>query len=136
MKKLLLLFIMIIPFATIGFGQNWIQKFKLESSDGQNGDNHGISTAISGDYIIVGAWHEDHDGTGGNPLSEAGAAYIYHYNSSTDEWVEEAKIVAADREIGDWFGISVDISGTYAVVGAVEKLTSISRPGRLLPTVD
>ena len=61
MKKLLLLFILSILFANIGYSQNWIQNFKLESSDRQDGDNHGISTVISGDYVIAGAWHEDHD---------------------------------------------------------------------------
>jgi len=106
---------------SFGYGQSWEQKEKLEASDQQSDDNHGISVAISGDYMITGAWHEDHDATGGSPLSNAGAAYIYKYNSGTDTWEQEAKLVAADREIGDWFGISVDISDTYAVIGAVEE---------------
>lgn len=120
MKKLLQC-ILVFTFITLGYGQEWEESYKVEATDQQAGDNHAISVAKSGDYIIAGAWHEDHDETGGNPLSDAGAAYIYHYNAGTDEWVHEAKLVAADREIGDWFGISVDISGTYAVIGAVEE---------------
>lgn len=119
--KTLLRIILLITFISTGFSQDWQQSVKLESLDQQSDDNHAISVAISGDYIITGAWHEDHNGTGGDPLSNAGAAYIYHYNSTTDEWTQEAKLLAADREIGDWFGISVDISGTYAVIGAVEE---------------
>ena len=119
--KTLLQLTFLIAFVITGNGQTWEQKVKLESLDQQSDDNHAISVAKSGDYIITGAWHEDHDGAGGNPLSNAGAAYIYHYSSTTNEWTQEAKLVPADREIGDWFGISVDISGTYAVIGAVEE---------------
>ncbi|NND64247.1 MAG: hypothetical protein HKN48_13745, partial [Flavobacteriaceae bacterium] len=117
---------LILLFASIGFcltsqGQNFTEIVKLESDDQQSDDNHGISVAISGNYIISGAWHEDHDGNGANPLNNAGAAYIYRYNSTSDDWTQEAKLVPADREAFDAFGISVDISGTYAVIGAVEK---------------
>jgi hypothetical protein len=121
MKKTLPLAILLFNFVISGYSQNWQQNLKLESSDQQIDDNHAISVAKSGDYIIAGAWHHDLNGTGGDPLSNAGAAYIYHYDSSTETWYQEAKLLAADRELGDWFGISVDISGTYAVIGAVEK---------------
>lgn len=121
MKKSIFLLALSASVFVTGFGQDWTELVKLESSDQEGEDNHGIAVALSGDYIISGAWHEDHDGTGGSPLADAGAAYIYHYSSSSDTWSQEAKLVAADREIGDWFGISADISGTYAVVGAVEE---------------
>ncbi len=118
MKKLILQLTFLLVFAITGFAQNWSQLAKLDASDQEPDDNHAISVAISGDYAIAGAWHEDHDASGANSLNNAGSAYIYHYNSSTKEWTEEAKLVAADREAGDEFGIAVAISGTYAVVGA------------------
>jgi hypothetical protein len=121
MKNTLLLVILIFTFVNEGYSQNWQENVKLESLDQQSDDNHGIAVAKSGDYIITGAWHHDLNGTGGDPLSNAGAAYIYHYDSTTDSWTQEAKLLAADRELGDAFGISVDISGTYAVIGAVEE---------------
>ena len=34
-------------------------------------------------------------------------------------WAEEAKLLASDRATDDQFGVSVSISGDYAVVGAV-----------------
>lgn len=120
MKTLVLCSLLIFGI-NLGFTQSWEQKVKLEATDQDSDDNLAIAVAKSGDYMIAGAWHEDHDGTGGEPLSNAGSAYIYRYNSGTDEWTQEAKLVAADREIDDWFGISVDISGTYAVVGAVQE---------------
>ena len=124
MKKFLLQIILGLIFTFSGNGQNWSQLVKLESSDQQSDDNHAISVAISGDYAIAGAWHHDLDGSGSNSINNAGAAYIYHYDSDADEWSEDAKLLASDREAGDVFGISVDISGTYAVVGAVEQNAS------------
>ncbi len=121
MKNKLLLLILLSTFAFSVSGQNWTEKQKLQSLDQQTDDNLGIAVAISGDYVISGAWHHDLDGAGGNQMSNAGAAYIYHYDTSSDTWTEEAKLLAADREAGDWFGVSVDISGTYAVIGAVEE---------------
>jgi len=117
MKKILQL--IIITFTFIGYGQNWTELIKLEPSDQNSDDNHAISAAISGDFAIAGAWHQNFAGGGSANLNDAGAAYIYHYNSTTEVWEEEAKLVAADREAGDEFGISVDISGTFAVIGAV-----------------
>jgi len=43
--------------------------------DAQAGDQFGVSVAIGGDYAIVGAQFED--GGTGDPLINAGAAYIF-----------------------------------------------------------
>ena len=89
---------------------------KIVASDRGDGDYFGNSVAISGDYVIVSAYQEDHDTTGGNPLSDAGSAYIFKNNAGT--WSEVQKIVASDRGASDWFGRSVAISGDYTIVGA------------------
>jgi hypothetical protein len=39
-------------------------------------------------------------------------------NSGTDDWTQQAKLIASDGEINDKFGISVSINGDYAFVGA------------------
>jgi hypothetical protein len=44
---------------------------KLTASDAENGDRFGISVAISGDYVVVGAYYEDGVGT------DRGAVYIF-----------------------------------------------------------
>jgi len=121
MKNRLLPLILFLLVVNSGVGQNWSQLVKLEPSDQQSDDNHAISVAISGDYAIVGTWHHDFDGSGENNLANAGTAYIYKFDSETESWSEQAKLLAADREAGDVFGISVDISSTYAVIGAVER---------------
>ena len=92
-------------------GSSWTQEAKLRASDPQAGDIFGYSVSISGDYAIVGAVFEDAGG------SNAGAAYIFKRSGTS--WVEETKLLASDADAGDQFGVSVSISGDYAIVGAV-----------------
>ncbi len=97
----------------------WTEVQKIVSSDRSVDDEFGFSVAISGDFVIVGAYYEDHDATGGAFLVDAGAAYIFKNNDGT--WAEVQKIVASDRGVGDVFGHSVAISGDYAIVGAFRE---------------
>lgn len=94
----------------------WVQVQKIVASDRQENDHFGISVAISGDYIVVGAYWEDHNVAGGDSLTYAGSAYIFKNNSGT--WSEVQKIVASDRDASDYFGCDVAISGDYILVGA------------------
>lgn len=87
----------------------WVEQAKLEASDGGVGDQFGISVAISGDRIVVGARGDDDNGT------DAGAAYVYEADGNGG-WTE-TKLLASDLEAG-WFGHSVAISGDRIVVGA------------------
>ena len=48
-------------------------------------------------------------------------AYIFERNTSTGQWKETQKIVASDRGSDDWFGISVSLSGDFAIVGAYRE---------------
>ena len=52
-------------------GTSWSQQAKLTASDGAANDYFGISIAISGNYIVAGAYGEDDKG------SNAGAAYFF-----------------------------------------------------------
>lgn len=96
-------------------GNNWQEVKKLVASDRASMDYFGSSVSISGNYIIVGAWGEDEDASGGNTMSQAGSAYIFERIGGT--WVEVQKIVPSDRTFSDRFGRSVAISGDYAIVG-------------------
>jgi len=89
---------------------------KLVATDRAEGDQFGICIDIDGNYAIVGADCQDKDASGGNMLTEAGAAYIYYYDGNN--WNQQAKLVASDRAISDYFGSSVSISGDVAIVGA------------------
>jgi hypothetical protein len=94
----------------------WVQKASLRASDAQAYDNFGDSVAISGSYAIVGAPLED--GGNGNPVSNAGAAYIFE-RSSSGTWSQKAILHASDMTDSASFGIEVAISGSYAVVATL-----------------
>ena len=96
---------------------SWIQKQKIVASDREADDEFGRSVAISGNYAIVGAYNEDHDSSGNVGLGDAGSAYIFERDTD-GSWIQKQKIVASDREADDRFGISVAISGNYAIMGA------------------
>ena len=95
---------------------NWVQTQKLFNSDQDDYDRFGWSIDIHGDFMIVGAYGEDHDTTNSNSLSKAGAAYIFQNINGT--WTEMQKLVASDRDADDEFGWSVSIYDSTAVVGA------------------
>ncbi len=91
-------------------GSTWTQQAKLTASDAAEADEFGVSVSISGDYAIVGAYVDDDDGSG------SGSAYIF--NRSGSIWTQQAKLTALDGAAFDFFGVSVSISGDYAIVGA------------------
>ncbi len=95
----------------------FVQRRILRAADAQIDDNFGISAAVSGDTAIVAAWFED--GGPGDPLSLAGAAYVFERNhGGVDNWGEVAKLTASDAAADSWYGVSVAIDGDTAVVGA------------------
>ncbi|WP_298609480.1 FG-GAP repeat protein, partial [uncultured Spirosoma sp.] len=100
----------------------WSQIQKLVASDRAIVDQFGWSVGISGSLIVVGAFQEDEDASGGNTLSAAGSAYVFSQNQGgTDNWGQVKKLVASDRAAGDYFGWSVGISGSQIVVGAYQE---------------
>ena len=93
---------------------NWEEKQKLHASDAQMGDEFGVSVSISDNVAIVGAYRDD--GCEGDPLDNAGAAYVFQLVDG--EWVEHQKLTASDAQASDNFGYSVSTSGDVAIVGA------------------
>jgi uncharacterized protein (TIGR03437 family) len=92
-------------------GGTWTKQQKLTADDGEVRDSLGISAAVSGDTIVLGA---DTDKIGENIIQ--GSAYVFARSGAT--WTQQQKLTAADGELGDQFGSSVAISGTTVVVGA------------------
>lgn len=103
--------------------ENWGLVKKLVAADRKGSDQFGYSVAISGEYAIVGAKLQDYDVDGAsNYMVNTGAAYIFKKDQGgTDNWGQVRKLVAADRYITDEFGVSVAISGGYAIVGARQE---------------
>ncbi|MEZ5028016.1 MAG: hypothetical protein R2765_04440 [Ferruginibacter sp.] len=89
----------------------WIKMQKITDAAGTSSDYFGSSVSISGNYAIVGAPSDD---VGVN--LDQGSASIYQYNGIN--WLLMQKITDADGAADDNFGISVSISGNYAIVGS------------------
>jgi hypothetical protein len=91
-------------------GSTWSQQAELTASDGVAGDYFGYSVAISGSTVVIGAYGKN---------SGAGAAYVFGRSGTT--WTQQAELTAADGGAPDFFGVSVGISGSTAIVGAYNK---------------
>ena len=97
----------------------WSQQAKLTASDGAGGDEFGISVAVDGDTVVVGAR--------GN-ISKTGAIYVFTKPSDGD-WtstITETKLTATGGAADDLFGASVALYGeSTIVVGAPGDQTSV-----------
>ncbi len=90
----------------------WVEDARLLPVDGEAFDLFGVSVAIRGGTILVGATGDD------DAEADAGAAYVYRLDPDTGTWGFEQKLTAADASMGAAFGSSVSVSGGAAVVGA------------------
>jgi len=91
-------------------GTTWTQQAKLTASDGAANDWFGLSVAISGNTVVVGANLDDDNGTA------SGSAYVFTLTGTA--WTQQAKLTASDGAGFDQFGYSVAIAGNTIVVGA------------------
>ena len=92
-------------------GGSWIETQRLTASDGVADDLFGVSVAISGSTIVLGA-----QGSNINGEAAQGAAYVFERRGG--DWVQTQKLIASDGATGDLFGGLAAISGSIVVVGA------------------
>lgn len=108
-------------------GGSWTQQAYLKPpavGTSQAGDEFGISVAVSGDTVVVGAHQEDSSTllgvtTPNDSVSNSGAAYVY--TRAAGVWTSQAYLkpkAVGTTQLGDKFGGSVAISGDSVVVGA------------------
>ncbi len=93
-------------------GTSWTQQQKLIASDGAAGDRFGISLAMSGSKLIVGASGVDLN----SDNNGEGSAYIFELAGNV--WNQEQKIHLAPEVQFPSFGRSVAIDGETILVGA------------------
>jgi nucleoside-specific outer membrane channel protein Tsx len=96
-------------------GTSWSQQAELTASDGAEGDQFGVSVAVSGGTALIAA-----DGSN----SSQGAAYVFVRSGTS--WSQQAKLTASDGAGGDRFGVSVAVSGGTAVIGANQHTVGIN----------
>ena len=87
----------------------WIEKHRLNASDGSEGDKFGKTLSVFDNTLVVGAPYHDVNGT------DSGAAYVFVRDFS-DEWNEETKLIASDGASSDNFGWSVGVGVDIAIV--------------------
>ena len=80
----------------------------------------GVSVAMDGDILVVGASRENFTDTNDPSINinNAGAAYIY--TRVANEWTRAAKLTASRPVDGARFGESVAVDGDTVVVGALQ----------------
>lgn len=99
-------------------GTSWSQQATLESSDVQGNDQFGYSVAINSNGTIAAVGALGEDGGAGDPLSAAGAAYIFTRSGTT--WSQQVKLTASNAGAADQLGQTIDIdeAGEYLLVSA------------------
>jgi hypothetical protein len=118
-------------------GRTWRQAAYVKAPNTGAGDAFGYSVALSGDgaTLAVGAPVEDSAATGvggnaaDNSADAAGAVYVLARSGST--WRHQAYVKASNTEAGDFFGVSVALSGDGATlaVGALYEASAATGVG-------
>jgi hypothetical protein len=89
----------------------WSQQQKLTPDAGSTGlMGFGVSVAIDGNTILVGAHGDDH------MADNAGAAYVYSWSGAT--WSQQDKLFSPDPIAAEEFGAHVSLDGNTIAVGA------------------
>lgn len=121
-------------------GSDWSQAAYIKSSNTDNGDWFGWSTALSGDggALVVGAVGEASGAAGingdqgDNSTHSAGAAYLFRFDGF--EWIQRSYVKASNADVQDEFGGSVALSadGESLAIGAYGEAGSASgiNPGQ------
>jgi hypothetical protein len=106
-------------------GAIWSQQAYLKASNTEASDDFGVSVAIDGDTVVVGAQWEDSNATGvngnqgDNLAADSGATYVFTRGGTT--WSQQAYLKASNTNESDNFGASVAIDGDTLMVGAVSE---------------
>ncbi len=93
-------------------GVVWDEGVKLTASDGNSYDNFGISVAVDGNTLVIGASGDDDNG------ADSGSVYVFTRDPDSGVWSQAAKLTASDGEALDYLGHSVAVSGDTVLVGA------------------
>ncbi|MGH3430532.1 MAG: FG-GAP repeat protein, partial [Mycobacteriales bacterium] len=87
----------------------WVQEAELIASDGEKFECFGVSAAVDGTTVVVGAPCHI---VGSN--QSQGAAYVFV--QSGEKWTQQAELITSDGAANDQFGSFVAVSGSTVVV--------------------
>ncbi|PCI07764.1 hypothetical protein COB72_09600 [bacterium] len=94
-------------------GGAWVEQAKLVPTNVSNLAFFGSSVALGTDVVAIGAWND-------NSVSiAAGSAFLFTTNDDGITWTEQAKIIANDSAVNNYFGeVSISEDDNTVVVGA------------------
>ncbi|MEP7337170.1 MAG: putative Ig domain-containing protein, partial [Acidobacteriota bacterium] len=90
-----------------------VQQQRLAAADGVDNDQFGTAVALNGNTAVVSVTQDSHGNQSG-----LGAVYVFVRNGAT--WTQQAKLLAGDGAVGDYFGQALALSGDTLAVGAPE----------------
>ena len=88
----------------------WEFKQKLLAPDGVAGDGFGIAIEPDNNYLYIGSYFDDDNGT------NSGSVYVFHYNQ--ENWEYFSKFSPDDSDESDAFGASISVFQDEILVGA------------------
>ncbi|HSN84954.1 MAG TPA: FG-GAP repeat protein, partial [Polyangiales bacterium] len=95
----------------------WVEQQKLVAADGVAGDRFGVSVAIDGNTIVIGAERDDPNDASCTGSCDHGSAYVF-VRDAFGVWTQQAKLTAGDAASSDTFGCAVAVSGDTALIGS------------------
>ncbi len=95
--------------------ETWAEHQKIVASDREYSDGFGLSLAIEGNTMLVGAPYEGQNSETGQ--SDFGAVYVFELNETSGYWEEFQKLRASDYSVDDNFGVSISIFSNYLAIG-------------------
>jgi hypothetical protein len=108
-------------------GSVWTEEAYLKASNTQLSHRFGVSVAVYGDTIAVGASQDSsssvtiNSGDTDTSAAKAGAVFIFVRNSGTGQWSQQAYIKPFNTGATDTFGSSVGLYGDTLVVGSPQE---------------
>lgn len=95
----------------------WTLEQTLEPPDPRPVDRFGQSVALEADRLLVGAPLDDESCPQG-PVCDAGAVYLYQFNTLTHSWDHETTLTPLNPGVQDFFGYGVALDPSVALIGA------------------
>ncbi len=99
-------------------GSTWTETAKLTPPTNDPFQRFSSGLAVSGDTLLVGA---------NGDSSRAGAAYVFVRTGGV--WLQQAKLLASDRQASDGFGSGVALSGDTAVIAGPQQINGVCENG-------
>jgi hypothetical protein len=106
----------------------WRQQAYVKASNTEASDRFGLSIALVGDTLAVGAVFEASAATGidgdqtDNNAADSGAVYVFIRINGV--WRQQAYVKASNTEASDWFGYSVALADDTLAVGAINEASA------------